>query len=70
MNQNDHIDTFRKEITQCVEGRRGWVDCSKTRAKRLGMKPYDLVEHAKLKGLHASVHGKYGWIASRIPNVD
>ncbi|CAK0779020.1 hypothetical protein CCP4SC76_6730002 [Gammaproteobacteria bacterium] len=65
-----HIDTFRNEITQCVEGRRGWVNCSKARAKRFCLEPYDLVEHAKLKGLHTAVHGKYGWIASRIPNED
>lgn len=56
---------FIGELQACVAGRQGWVDCSKGRAKKLGIAHANLTIAAEAVGLKVERHGRYGYVASR-----
>jgi hypothetical protein len=62
---NNEWNAFVTELRQCVAGSRGWVDCSKSRARKLGVAHANLVVAAEALGLKTAPHGRYGWIATR-----
>lgn len=59
------LQPFLKEIEQCVAGNRGWVSCSKYRAKFLGVPHSQLIAIAESYGLRVTLQGSLGYIASR-----
>ncbi len=64
MNKQE-MDKLMQELTECSEGRRGWVSVNKARAKTIGI-AHDLVlGSARAFGLKVAPHGRMGWSASR-----